>query len=111
VRSGFGEYMPIKVEEAKKYDAYSEDEVKIVNFLTKNRGNAFAEEEVMRGIGKIPVAYPQDEKGSYWTWRNVGEFAVAVVNGVSFRQTLGEMVKKGRIKVSEVAGKIYYYLE
>jgi hypothetical protein len=103
--------MPLKVEEAKRYDAYAEDEVKIVSFLTKNKGNAFAEEEIMRGIGKPSVAYTQDEKGSYWTWRNVGEFAVAVINGVSFRQTLGEMVKKGKIKVSEVAGKIYYYIE
>ncbi len=103
--------MPLKVEDAKKYDAYVEDEVKIVSFLAKNKGNAFAEEEIMRGIGKAPPAYTQDEKGSYWTWQNVGEFAVGVTEGVLFRQTLGEMVKKGKIRASEVARKIYYFIE
>ena len=103
--------MPIKVEDAKKYKGYKRDEVKIASFLTKNKGNAFTEEEIEKGIGKIPTVYAPDEKGSYWTWQNVGAFALGVIDGVFFRSTLEEMVKKEKIRVSEVAEKKYYFIE
>jgi hypothetical protein len=103
--------MPIKAEDAKKYKGYQEDEVKIAQFLEKNKGNAFTDEEVMKGIGKTPKVYTPDEKGSYWTWQNVGNFTVEVLGAVSFRNTLNDMVRKGKIKVSEVAGITYYYID
>lgn len=103
--------MPIKVEDAKKYKGYKEDEVKIADFLTKNKSDAFTEEEIGKGIGKTSIVYAPDEKGSYWTWQNVGLFTLNVVNGIFFRSILEEMVKKGKIRVSEVAGKRYYFIE
>jgi hypothetical protein len=105
------ESIPIKVEDAKKYKGYKEDEVKIASFLTNNKGNAFTEEEIEKGIGKTPIVYTPDEKGSYWTWQNVGLFTVGVIDGIFFRTTLEEMVKKGKIRVSEVAGKKYYFID
>jgi len=103
--------MPIKVEDAKRYKGYEEDEVKIATFLTENKGNAFTEEEIEKGIGKTDFTYTPDKRGSYWTWQNVGLFTLNVINGVFFRTTLEEMVEKGKISVSEVAGKKYYFIE
>lgn len=106
-----GEKMPIKVEEAKKYAGYEDDEVKIAKFLTKNSGQAFLEDEIMRGIGKTQLSFTPDEKGSYWTGQNVGFFALNVASIVFFRNTLENMVRKRKINVSEVAGKKYYFIE
>lgn len=103
--------MPIKVEEAKKYKGYAEDEVKIAHFLDKNEGDAFTEEEIRKGIGKTDIAFVPDEKGSYWTLPNVGSFTLNVLDNIFFRQTLNEMAKKGKISVSEVSGKKYYFTE
>jgi hypothetical protein len=103
--------MPIKIQDAKKYEGYEEDEVKIANFLTKNEGNAFTEEEIEEGIGKKPLVSTPDEKGSNWTWQNVAKFTLNVISGVSFEHTLEEMVKKKRIHVREVDGKKYYFIE
>ena len=103
--------MPIKVEDAKKYEGYEEDEVKIAGFLTKNTGNAFSLDEIMKGIGETPIVYTKDEKGSYWTWENAGKFARDVANSILFSNTLDEMVKKRKINVREVAGKKYYFIE
>jgi len=102
--------MPIKVEDAKKYEGYEEDEVKIASFLTRNTGNAYSQDEIMKGIGKTPMVYAKDEKGSSWTWENAGKFALDVANSIFFRNTLDEMVKKRKINVREVAGKKYYFL-
>jgi hypothetical protein len=102
--------MPMKVEDAKKYEGYQEDEVKIARFLNEHKGNAYTLEEIMKGIGGTPIPFTPNEKGSYWTWENAGKFALEVANFVFFRNTLNEMVKKGRIKISEVAGKKYYYV-
>jgi hypothetical protein len=103
--------MPIKVEDAKKYKGYEVDEVRIANFLTQNKGNAFSEEEIEKGIGiKLPI-YTPDGTGSNWTWENVGKFTSYVISAVSFSRMLEEMVKKRRINVSEVAGKKYYFIE
>lgn len=102
--------MPIKVEDAKKYKGYEEEEVKITHFLERNKGNAFTEEEIIKGIGKTDIPYTPDEKRSYWTWQNVGAFTLNVMYRVFFRQTLNKMVQKGKINVSEVAGKEYYFI-
>jgi len=103
--------MPIEVEDAKKYKGYEEDEVRIANFLTENKSKAFTEEEIEKGIGKKSLTYAPDEKGSYWTWQNVGNLTLNVLNGLFLRDTLKQMVKKGKIRVSEVAGKEYYFIE
>ncbi len=103
--------LPIKVEDAKKYKGYKEDEVKIANFFSKNKGNAFTEEEIWKGVGKTDIIYTPNEKDSYWTWQNVGAFTLNVINGVFFRTTLNKMVQQGKISVSEVAGKKYYFVE
>lgn len=103
--------MPIKVEEAKKYKGYKEDEVKIARFLEKNKGNAFTPEEIRKGIGRTDIVYTADEKGDYWTWQNAGFFALNVADRVLFNMTLEEMVKERKISVSEVAGKKYYFVE
>lgn len=103
--------MSIKTEDAKKYKGYQEDEVKIANFLNTNKGNAFTEEKIEVGIGQKPLNYIPDEKGSNWNWQNVGNFTINLLNGLSLRNTLNEMVRKGRIKVSEVAGIKYYYID
>lgn len=103
--------MPMKVEDVKKYEGYEEDEVKIASFLSKDMGNAFSLDEIMKGIGETPIAYAKDEKGSYWTWENTGKFALDVANRILFKNTLDGMVKKGKINVREVAGKKYYFIE
>jgi len=103
--------MPIKVEDAKKYEGYEQDEVKIHKFLTTNIDKAYAEEEIAKGIGKEDLAYTPDEKGSNWTWQNVANFTVNVLNGISFRDTLDQMVNQNKISVREVAGKKYYFAE
>jgi hypothetical protein len=102
--------MPIKVEDAKKYKGYEEDEIKIARFLNEHPENAYTQDEIMKGIGMIPIVYAKNENGSYWTWENAGKLALDVARSVSFEKTLDEMVKKGRIKVSEVAGKKYYFI-
>lgn len=103
--------MSIKVEEAKKYKGYKKDEVKIARFLEKNKGNAFNLEKIRKGIGRIDIAYTPDEKDSYWTWQNVGSLTLNVLDRVFLRTTLDEMVQKGKISVSEVAGEKYYFIE
>jgi hypothetical protein len=103
--------MPMKVEDVKKYEGYEEDEVKVASFLNKNMGNAFLQDEIMKGIGVTPIVYAKDEKGSYWTWENTGKFALEVANRVLFGRTLDEMVKKRKINVREVAGRKYYFVE
>jgi len=103
--------MPMKVEDVKKYEGYEEDEVKIASFLTKDKGNAFSQDEIMKGIGETPMVYAKDEKGSYWTWENAGKFALDVANRILFGKTLDEMVKKRKINVREVAGNKYYFME
>ena len=97
--------MPIKVEDAKNYKEYQEGEVKIANFLAKNAGNAFLADEIWKGIGG--TIFTPNKKGSYMTWPN---FSI-LVNAIAFQNTLNEMVKKGKIKVGEVAGKNYYFIE
>lgn len=97
--------MPIKSEDAKKYKGYEGDEIKIAFFLEKNKGTAFTSEEVIKGLGNMGFA--PDEKGSYWTWQNLG----TLLNAVSLRTTLDNMVRKGKVKVSEVAGITYYYID
>ena len=103
--------MPIKVEEARKYKGYKEDEVKIARFLEKNKGNAFTAEEIRKGIGRIDIAYTPDEKGSLLTLQNVSSFTVNVLDRVFFIRTLNEMAQKRKISVSEVAGEKYYFIE
>lgn len=103
--------MPIRVEDAKKYEGYEEDELKIAKFLTTNIDKAFTEEEIAKGIGKQDLAYTPDEKGSNWTWQNVANFTVNVLDGIFFRDTLNQMVKQNKISVREVAGKKYYFTE
>jgi hypothetical protein len=103
--------MPIRIEEAKKYKGYTEDEVKVARFLERNRGSAFTEEEIRRGIGKIDIAYAPDERGSYFTLPNIGSFTINVLDRVFLRNTLEEMVKKNKIGVSEVSGERYYFTE
>jgi len=103
--------MPIKIEDAKKYEGYEEDEVKIAGFLTRDTGNAFSLDEIMKGIGETPIVYVKDEKDSYWTWENAGKFALDVANRILFKNTLDEMLKKRKISVREVAGKKYYFAE
>lgn len=102
--------MPIKVEEAKKYKGYEKDEVKISKFLEKNRGDAFKEDEIRKGIGRTDIPYLPDEKGSYVTLKNFGSLSLNILRSVFFTDTLDEMVKKGRISVSEVSGEKYYFL-
>jgi len=99
----------MKVEDAEKYQGYEEIEVKIARFLDEHKGTSYTEDEIKKGIGEIPMVYTKDEKGSYWTWENAGKFAVDVANSLFFRDTLNEMVKKKRIKASEVGKEKYYY--
>jgi hypothetical protein len=100
----------MEIEDAKKYEGYGEDEVKIARFL-EEKSKAYTEDEIREGIGKTPMVYNKDQKGSYWTWENAGKFALEVSRNVLFGITLDEMVKKGKIKVSEVAGTKYYFVE
>lgn len=78
--SYYDENMPIKVEDAKKYEGYEEDEVKIARFLNEHEKNAYTQDEIMIGIGMASTVYTKDEKGSYWTWENAGKFALQVAN-------------------------------
>jgi hypothetical protein len=103
--------MPIKVEDAKKYEGYEEDEVKIARFLNEHAENAYTQDEITKGIGMTPTVYTKDEKGSYWTWENAGKFALHVANRILFKDTLEKMVKTGKIKASESGGKRYYFIE
>jgi len=104
--------MPIPIEDVKKYKGYTDDEVKIVNFLNKNKGQAFTEDELWRAIIKPRRSeYVKDEKGSIWTLQNIAIFALDVVNETFFGYTLREMVKKGKICVSEYSGEKYYFIE
>ena len=106
-----GETMSIKVEEAKKYKGYAKDEVKIARFLEKNKGNALTEEKIRDGIGKTDIPLVPDEKGSLLTLQNASSFTLNIVGRIFFSDTLNEMVKKGKISVSEVAGEKYYFIE
>jgi|GEM_PF-2776435 len=103
--------MPIKVEDARKYKGYEETELKIVKFLEKDKGNAFTSKEIREGIGRKDIGYSPNEKDSYWTWQNVGLFALNVTNDVLFDMKLDRMVQERKISVSEVTGKEYYFLE
>jgi len=76
--------MPIKVEDAKKYKGYEEDELKIVKFLESHKGYAYTSDELRKEIGFRGVYIP-DERGSYWTWQNVGMFALDVTNAVLWK--------------------------
>jgi hypothetical protein len=102
--------MPIKVEDAKKYKGYEEDEIKILKFLEAHKGYAYTSEEIRKGLG-FKAIYIPDEKGSYLTLRNIGMFALDVAHAVLFEMNLDQMVRKGKIKVSEVAGEKYYFVE
>lgn len=102
--------MPIKVEDAKKYKGYEGTEFKISKFLEKNKGNAYTSKEIRKGIGRSEGVYNPDEKGSYWTWENVGMFALLLVHDLVFDTILERMVEDGKIRASEVGGKEYYYL-
>lgn len=102
--------MPIRVEDAKKYRGYEEDEIKIVKFLESHKGYAYASEEIRKGIG-FSAVYVPDEQGSYWPPQNIGMFILDVSHAVLFDMTLERMVKEGKISVSEVAGKKYYFIE
>lgn len=103
--------MPKKVEDVKKYAGYEEDEVKIASFLSRNTGNAYSQDEIMKGIGKPSIVYTKDEKGSTLTWGNAGRFALEIAQMVLFGNKLDEMVKTGKISVREVAGEKYYFTE
>jgi len=98
--------MPIKAEDAKKYKGYQENEIRIAQFLEKNKGSAFTSEEVIKGVGKT-VGFAPDEKGSYITWQNLN----TLLDAVSVSTTLNDMVRKGKIKASVVAGITYYYID
>jgi len=102
--------MPIKTEEAKKYKGYKEEEIKIVKFLETHREYAYTAEEIRQGIG-FGAVYIPDEKGSYWTPQNIGMFVLDIVHAVLFEMRLERMAKEGKISVSEVAGKKYYFIE
>lgn len=102
--------MPIKVEDAKKYKGYEETELKIIKFLEKHKGYAYTSEEIRERIG-FKAVYTPDERGSYWTWQNIGIFALDVTHAVLFTMILERMAKEGKISSSEVAGKKYYFLE
>jgi len=103
--------MPIKVEDARKYKGYEKTEFKIVKFLDKNKGNAFTLKEIEEGIGRKDIGYAPNEKGSHWTWQNVGSFALNVTTAVMFYMTLDRMVREEKISVSEIGGEEYYFLE
>ncbi|MEM3489337.1 MAG: hypothetical protein QXJ62_03645 [Nitrososphaeria archaeon] len=102
--------MPIKVEDAKKYKRWEENEIKIAKFLEAHKGYAYTSEEIREGIG-FRVVYTPDEHGSYLTPQNIGVFILDVSHAVLFEMILEQMVKKGRISCTEVAGKKYYFIE
>jgi hypothetical protein len=102
--------MSIKVEEAKKYEGYEQDEFKIAQFLENHKGYAYTFGEIRKEIG-LKTAYNPDEHGSYWTGQNVGMFALDVADAVLLSMTLERMVRDGKINAREIAGKRYYFIE
>jgi hypothetical protein len=102
--------MPIRIEEARKYKGWEEDEVKIYKFLEAHKGYAYTSEEIRKELG-FSVTYIPDEKGSYLNLQNIGKFVLDVAHAVLFEQKLEQMVKKGKIAASEIAGKKYYFIE
>lgn len=101
----------MKVEDVKKHEGIEEDELKILKFLTTKIDEAFTEEEIAENIGKETLVYTPDEKGSNWTWQNVANVTLNVLNAIFFRDTLNQMVKQRKISVREVAGKKFYFAE
>lgn len=107
-RQGSEREIPIKIDEAKKYKGYEEDEIKIIKFLEAHKGYAYTSEEIRKGIG-FEVTYVPDEKGS--TLQNIGMLVLDIAHVVLFNMELERMVKERKINVSEVAGKKYYFIE
>jgi hypothetical protein len=105
-----GEDMPIRVEDAKKYKGWEEDEIKIVKFLESHKGYAYTSEEIRKGLG-FNIAYTPDERGSYLTPQNIAMFTLDVADRVLFEMALDRMVKERKINTAEVGGKKYYFIE
>ncbi len=102
--------IPMPIDEVKKYTNYEAEEIKIAKFLEAHKTQAFTSNEIYEGLKKS-IPHRPNEKGSYWTWDNVGVFALNVLNQYTFSSTLRQMVKSGKIQVKQVKGQEYYFIE
>jgi hypothetical protein len=99
--------MPIKVEDAKRFRGYEELEIRITKFLESHREYAYTSDEIREALG-LKIKPPSNEL----TLQNIGLAVLDAFFAAYFEVfVLDRMVKEGKIKVSEVGGKKYYYVE
>jgi len=98
--------MPIKVEDAKRFSGYDQLEVMIIKFLESHREYAYTSDEIREALG-LKIKPPSNEL----TLQNIGLIILDAVSAVAFEYILSNMVREGKVKVSMVGGKNYYYVE
>ena len=103
--------MPIDVDDAKKYEEYEEMEIRIYDFLERNRGKAFTYDEIYSGLGMSTMELEPNEEGSNWTMANAGKLVGNVLILNAFHNRLTKMAASGKIKMRVVKGEDYYFIE
>lgn len=85
--------MPIPIADAKRHKGLDATELKIMRFLAKSPKHAFSYNEIWAGIG----------------WSGNQGIIRTIAAAYLFGTALDSLVKKKRIKISEINFVTYYY--